>query len=271
MPAFSTTEHLLTNDAGREYRLRHWRPANVAPETHLPTLLFLDGHWLDDTLSCALDTVDANTVQIASLGYRLADRSILAPWRAYDYTPAGPQGLLSDPRKAQWPCGGADALLDFLREQVLPLLTHAATAQSPAAVSLFGHSYAGLFSLYSWIKQPAMFNRFYSASPSLWWYWPHMLAALQERHPGELLDIGNATPVHMLVGSDERWRPLPAVAGATREFGVSTVPFAQRFHAALRASGHPDNSLEILPGLAHGPMLHSAVRNTLKHFLAMTA
>ncbi|MCC2595447.1 hypothetical protein LKR43_03745 [Pusillimonas sp. MFBS29] len=268
MPVFSSNEHLLTNTAGREYRLRLWRPAGAGPDASLPTVLFLDGHWLDETLSCALDVVDTDKIQIASLGYRLAERSILAPWRAHDYTPAGPRGLMSDPRKAEWPCGGADSLMDFLELQVLPLLDQTAKT---GPVTLFGHSYAGLFSLYCWIKRPAMFNRFYSASPSLWWYWPQMLALLQERHPGDLLEVGNARPVHMLVGSEERWRPQPAVAGAIREFGVSTIPFAQRFHNALRNSGHPENSLDILPGLAHGPMLHAAAGNALKQFLATTA
>ncbi|NYT86159.1 alpha/beta hydrolase [Pollutimonas harenae] len=267
MPAFSTTEHLLTNNAGREYCLRVWRPAGIRPNARLGTLLFLDGHWLNDTLDEALSSVALDTVQIASLGYRVAERSILAPWRAYDYTPAGPRGLDSDPRKAEWPCGGANHLLDFLRQQVLPRLNTPDGADDP--VTLFGHSYAGLFSLYGWLVAPALFKRIYAASPSLWWYWPHMLALLQARHPGSLLDIGNSTPVHLYIGSDERWRPLPAIPGAAREPGVSTIPFAQRFHSALLASGHPDNSLQILAGLAHGPMLHSAAQNALKHFISV--
>src|SRR3546814_10739841 len=78
MSAFFTTEHLLANDAGREYRLRIWRPVNIAVGSRLNTLLLLDGHWLDDTLDAALDTVQAGTVQVASLGYRVAERSILA-------------------------------------------------------------------------------------------------------------------------------------------------------------------------------------------------
>lgn len=270
MSAFFTTEHLLANDAGREYRLRIWRPVNIAVGARLNTLLLLDGHWLDDTLDAALDTVQAGTVQVASLGYRVAERSILAPWRAYDYTPSGPRGLHSDPRKAEWPCGGADHLLVFLRLQVLPRLNASGSAAS-GPVALFGHSYAGLFSLYSWLAAPGLFNRIYAASPSLWWYWPHMLALLQARHPGPLLEMGNSTPVHLLVGSEERWRPLPAIPGATRELGVSTIPFAQRFHGALQASGHTDNSLQILSGQAHGPMLHSAARNALKHFLHAAA
>src|SRR5690606_17087122 len=90
MSAFSSVEHLLSNAAGREYRLRIWRPTAARPNDRLETLLFLDGHWLNETLDAALNELDQSAVQIASLGYRVAERSILAPWRAYDYTPTGP-------------------------------------------------------------------------------------------------------------------------------------------------------------------------------------
>src|SRR3546814_14975029 len=120
MSAFFTTEHLLANDAGREYRLRIWRPVNIAVGSRLNTLLLLDGHWLDDTLDAALDTVQAGTVQVASLGYRVADRSLLAPWPAYDYPPSAPLDLHSDPRNADRPCCGAEPLQAFLRLTILP-------------------------------------------------------------------------------------------------------------------------------------------------------
>lgn len=268
MPEFSTTEHALLNAAGREYRLRIWRPSNPEPTAATPTLLFLDGQWLDDTLDAAFAAMPQDGIQLASLGYRVAERTTIAPWRTYDYTPAGPHGQLGDARKADWPCGGADALLGFLQSQVLPLLA-TATPTGPGPVALFGHSYAGLFSLYGWLQAPALFSRVYAASPSLWWYWPHMLGLLQARHPGDALTAANRTPVHLLVGTDERWRPQPATPGAPREAGVSTVPFAQRFHAALQASGHDETTLRLFAGQAHGPMLHSAARFAADHFARM--
>jgi len=264
MSAFSNTEHLLANAAGREYRMRVWQPSRPKPATEISTLLLLDGQWLDETLDAALATMPPGNLQVASLGYRVADRSILAPWRAYDYTPAGPRGLLSDPRTTDWPCGGADDLLDFLQTGVLPLLA-SATSSRPGPVALFGHSYAGLFSLYCWLQAPSLFKRIYSASPSLWWYWPHMLTLLQARHPGRQPNGDNDTPVHLFVGTDERWRPLPAAADAPRPPGVSTVPFAQHFYSALQESGHNNASLLLFEGQAHGPMLSSAARYALEH------
>lgn len=269
MPDFSTVEHMLSNGSDREYRLKIWKPAGPATTTPTHTVLLLDGQWLDDTLDTAFAAVPQQNMQIASLGYRTADRSTIAPWRTFDYTPSGPGGLLNDARKAEWPCGGANALLDFLQCEVLPLLSSTNSALN-GQIALFGHSYAGLFSLYSWLQAPALFSRVYAASPSLWWYWPHMLALLQTRHPGHELDAANRIPVHMLIGTEERWRPQPGTPGEPREPGVSTVPFAQRFQAALEASGHEATTLRLFAGQAHGPMLHAAARFAIEHFARVT-
>ncbi len=270
MPQFSSTEQLLVNAAGREYRLRIWRPSRPESAAPIDTLLFLDGHWLDDTLDAAIAALAPANIQFASLGYRVAERSILAPWRAYDYTPPGPPGRQSDPRNSAWPCGGADALLAFLRTRVMPLLAPAAPAAS-GSTALFGHSYAGLFSLYCWLNAAPLFSRIYAASPSLWWYWPHMLDLLKARQAGDAPGMGGHAPLHLFVGTEERWRPLPAVPGAPREPGVSTVPFAQSFLAAVLASGHSAATLQLFEGQAHGPMLHAAARYALEHFVATEA
>src|SRR5690606_38091465 len=192
---FLATEHLLTNPAGREYRLRLWRPASLKGGTTVPTLLLLDGQYLDDTLASALQDLGPAQIQIASLGYLVSDRKAIAPWRAYDYTPAAPGPDQCDPRSAAWPCGGATELLHFLAEQVLPLLKQDIPA---GPMSLFGHSYGGLFSLYCRLEAPSLFDRIYAASPSLWWYWPHMVDLLQSR--AQRVASGTLPPLQMMVG-----------------------------------------------------------------------
>ena len=261
MPRFVSSTHPLVNAAGREYHLRLWRPAAPRPAQGLRSLLFLDGQWLDDTLSCALAESAPAGLQVASLGYRTGERSVIAPWRAYDYTPAAPGERQCDPRSEDWPCGGADALLAFLRNDVLPLLG----ADAGAGSALFGHSYAGLFSLYCRERAPTLFSHIYSASPSLWWYWPRMLTQLEAGHGGAEPRRGGGPPVHLMVGGDERWRPKPAFPGLPREPGVSTVPMARRYCAALRELDAPAD-LEVFDGQAHGPMLHSAAKHALRQF-----
>lgn len=257
---FLLSEHLLVNAAGREYRLRRWRPASPGPAGNIPTLLLLDGQYLDATLEAALRELGSANLQVASLGYRVAERKAIAPWRAHDYTPAAPGAVQCDPRMAAWPCGGADALLSFLKEQVLPLLHQDMPGES-GSVALFGHSYAGLFSLYCWLEAPTLFERIYAASPSLWWYWPHMLNLLQSRRT--LFETAAVPPIHLMVGADERWRRLPAEPGAERPPGISTVPFAEQFCATQRALGGDKATLSVFEGQAHGPMLHYAARFAL--------
>ncbi|MFW8565788.1 alpha/beta hydrolase [Orrella sp. 11846] len=268
MPQFFTTEQLLVNPVGREYRLRIWRPSNPDPTTSINTLLFLDGQWLDSMLDPIIQTVSQTNVQFASLGYCVTERSILAPWRAYDYTPSGPLGHQNDPRNCAWLCGGADALLAFLKKEVLPRLAPPSSV-SRATVSLFGHSYAGLFSLYGWLNAAPLFSHIYSASPSLWWYWPYMLDLLMANSniaQNQTRSQKGSPPLHVYVGTQERWRPHSDTTDSLREPSISTVPFAQTFLTSAQIAGYDKITLQLLEGISHGPMLHSAAHHALEHF-----
>lgn len=255
---YALAEHRLDNAAGRQYVLRLWQPEKAGDARTRATLLMLDGHWLGQNVSDALARLPAGDFQVATLGYAVAERPTIAPWRAYDYTPDGPDGRQHDPRTPQWPCGGADATLAFIRHKVLPLLTHE-RAPAPGRVALFGHSYAGLFSLHCLISAPELFCRIYAASPSLWWYWPHMLSHV----PPQARPL---PPLQVLVGEEERMRLQPAQPGQPREPGTPTLPYAQQFVAALQAAGHAQTMLQSFPGEAHGPMLACAARHTLADF-----
>ncbi|MDO4232016.1 MAG: alpha/beta hydrolase-fold protein [Lautropia sp.] len=319
----SVAEYPLTGVDGRDLRLRIWvtrageecptAPASGA-RRQLPTMLLLDGQWLSETIGQTLLQLADTPMLVASLGFSTGERTFTAPWRARDYTPASPHALQCDPRNEAWPCGGADTLLHLLEHEVLPLLQRQHHA-NPAHTALFGHSYAGLFSTYTWLRAPALFSHIYAASPSLWWYWPHAINLIDAIQPGsakraetEASPAGTALPaptsnapeqagaaparrlsdttrmsnsraphthtnantwppLHLLVGADERWRPLPAEPGMPRPEGISTIPFAEQFLQALQVR-HPqaDTRLDILPDLAHGPMLHASAARCLLAF-----
>lgn len=256
------TEHPVTGVDGRDLRLRVWQPAAVPPAAKpLPTLLLLDGQWLRDTITEALPALAGAPRLVASLGFNSPERAIIRPWRARDYTPRAPGERQCDPRRPDWPCGGAPELLAVLQDTVLPLLAGEYGADSQD-LSLYGHSYAGLFSICAWLRQPALFRRVYAASPSLWWYWPHALTLLRES-PAASQAPDTLPPLRLSVGDQERWRARPAAPGQPRPPGVPTAGFAREFLAALQAQGVRQASLQVVPGLEHGPMLAWSARQCL--------
>ncbi|MDO5058255.1 MAG: alpha/beta hydrolase-fold protein [Lautropia sp.] len=320
VPVVPTAEHAVTGVDGRALRLRVWLagsgqhggapaarttpsdspaspPAGLStarPDTPatgctgLPALLLLDGQYLLQTIPDALPALRAGApMLVASLGFASSERAVIAPWRARDYTPAAPGPQQCDPRNAAWPCGGADTLLALLKAQVLPLL-QARHGADPARIALFGHSYAGLFALHTWLTAPSPFCHIYAASPSLWWYWPHLRervarAGGQNPIPPSCTSSPATTspradgtqpgaplhrpPLTMLVGSAEQWRPLPAQPGQPRPDGIPTAPLAEEIVDHLHQHHpHAHVSLQILPELAHGPMLHAGATLCLADF-----
>lgn len=91
--------------------------------------------------------------------------------RSYDYTPpASVENLPPRPDGAPWPpVGGADEFLDFIVEEVRPMIGRLFPIDVRRQ-SLFGHSFGGLFALHTLFNRPELFHRIVAASPSIWWY-----------------------------------------------------------------------------------------------------
>lgn len=63
--------------------------------------------------------------------------------------------------------GGADAFLQFIREELIPYVdAHYPTA--PYRI-LVGHSFGGLFAVHTLLTHPETFNAYIAISPPLWW------------------------------------------------------------------------------------------------------
>ncbi|KAK4442175.1 Alpha/Beta hydrolase protein [Podospora aff. communis PSN243] len=100
---------------------------------------------------------------VVSIGYPLTDAVYATTQRSIDFSPP----LLPPP---QTPPSGADDFLDFItttlrrwvRKRQFPFVTFKRDA-------LYGHSFGGLFVTYALISQPAEFDTYLIASPSLWW------------------------------------------------------------------------------------------------------
>ena len=134
------------------------------------------------TKSAARSSGQASAPVLVFIGYQTPYRFDVAA-RAYDYTPP----LLSKINEADKSGidnlamtqafkehnrerlnGGAEVFYQQLQNKIKPWVDAQLgfTANNQA---LWGHSYGGLFVLYTLIHHPEAFERYYSVDPSLWW------------------------------------------------------------------------------------------------------
>ena len=107
-------------------------------------------------------------VIVAGIGYAVDHPGQIMAKRARDLTPsAGKSNPIKLPRFPHG-VGGAARFLDVLSKQVLPEVESRYPAD-PKNRTLVGHSFGGLFSLYTLFHSPDMFSRYLCVSPSLWW------------------------------------------------------------------------------------------------------
>lgn len=256
-------QSLLTSANQRTYLCRLWVPETPPSAQGFPLLLMLDGDWIHHHIVSFLER-QARPINfaIASIGFNL-ERQAARQRRSYDYSPVPPAPYAAvDPRMPNWPAGGADALLQFISEQLLPQLQQRAPLNVDR-LGLFGHSYGGLFTLYTLLTQPHLFKHYIAASPSLWWYHPYMQTrALQ------LPVLHRSTQLNVLIGGQEQWRPKPADPNAPRPDGIPTVRFLDEFMHQLPISSQLKNQRLVFPEADHGAMLGLATEFALREFAA---
>lgn len=106
------------------------------------------------------------------------------PLRARDFTPTH---LADEPTS-----GGAAAFLDFLEQTIIPLVDRTYRTD-PADRGLLGHSYGGLFALYTLAERPGLFQRVVAASPVAGWdhnvLFPHLRDSLAHLKSHVRLDL----------------------------------------------------------------------------------
>lgn len=120
--------------------------------------------------------------------------------RARDFTPT------KTDREAT--SGGAMAFLDFLEHELIPRVdrTYHTVATDRA---LLGHSYGGLFALYTLEQRPGLFQRIVAASPSLGWDNRLLFAAFER-----LKALPSPVRLDLSVGTDAPESPENVVAFA---------------------------------------------------------
>jgi predicted alpha/beta superfamily hydrolase len=231
---------------GRAWQIFSAIPAAGPPAGGYPLLVMLDGNAAFDVLTPEL-LAAAPGLAIVGLGHDTPLRfDVLA--RSRDYTPPrGPDDPSPDPQRPERLIGGAGLFLDTLIAELLPVAC-AGFPFDPGRTTLWGHSLAGLFVVYTLLTRPRAFTRYAAASPSIWWGDEWMLGLETRSRPAEAV---RAEALVMLGDSERRSSP-------TGPHWEGPAPHTLEMVERLRRRGLPA-ACEILAGLGHAATLPASL------------
>ena len=233
---------LVDVDEERRYQIFTAIPSRKASPQGYPVLYMLDGNAVFDRLTPEI-LAGIPDLAIVGIGYQtnvVFDSSA----RSRDYTPALPEGYQMDERRRSRPSGGAEQFLKILQETIRPRV-EAGFPANTAQCAIWGHSYGGLFCLYTLLTAPDAFARYIPVSPSSGWG-DGVLQNLAEKAPVRDTQKYGMADVLVMLGDSEARRnstePPPQRPSPTTMQLVETL----RQRADLHVEAH------VFEGLGHG-------------------
>lgn len=216
---------------------------------------------------------------VVGIGYGTTDFSTFSRLRTSDLTPAiraeNIQSLVGLTALIGERYGGAEALLTFLIETLVPEIAHRYPDASTSNRALFGHSLGGLFTAYALLSRPDAFAAFFPASPSLWWNGFTLFDELSafaarldaaERKPRLFISVGGdeqALPTQVPPGGDSSLAEVQAMIGGWR-----MVDAAREFAAAVREAGLADAGCAVFADEDHHSVIPAAMMRSVTLFLS---
>ena len=156
------TQRIASRHMGDARTVNVYLPSGYATSTKkFPVLYLIDGGLEQDFLHIAgtshLGGIWARSEPAIVVGIETRDRrrELIGPTRDAK--------LLAD-----YPTAGSSALFrSYIRDEVKPLIEKSYRTSGVDAV--IGESLAGLFIVETFLREPALFDRYAAVSPSLWW------------------------------------------------------------------------------------------------------
>lgn len=269
---------LASPDGQRHYKIQVGIPKRAAPATGYPAACLLDGNAamaaIDEGLLQTLDAAEPPV--IIAIGYDTELRFDVNA-RAYDYTPPFPADQPDEEGARGRKGGGADTFLALITQTILPRVRKM-VAIDDHRLTLWGHSYGGLFTLHTLFTQPPLFQRYVAASPSLGWQRAVILD--EEKRFAQTWQAAGKPAVRLWVmaGDSEQRRERPAAVSGD---GAASAPNAQtqavmtaraamprdatpKMVARLSEEAGLTASFHLFPGMSHGPMLPASLGPALR-------
>lgn len=261
--AWPTTHFDLTcGRTGVEHTVAVGLPVRHGSLDRVPLLLCLDGPWLFGTVLDAtrIMSMSGEAPEAAVVGLSFADDSMSeylrqrarwyspTPWVPPEVT--GAKGLVAEE------CGRAAELLDFVRDQLLPVVEADHLGGTPVSERwLVGHSFSALFGLRTLFTDPGLFDKWLLASPSIWWDDRAVLA-----YEGAWAEHHDDLPAKVFLShGDTEGEPGP---DPTFRMGANV----EELVATLRGRAYPGLTLSyrVLPGDGHASSIGAAVSHGLR-------
>jgi predicted alpha/beta superfamily hydrolase len=271
-----------SNSTGRDYEISMARaitPPDVKP-SNCPILLMLDGAL---TFGTAVESASLRTTLgqlqpavIVGVGYD-ADLLTMVRLRTKDLTSPTADGKHRDLAPLiGTEYGGAEGFLNFIIDELVPTIRMRAPEASPTRIALFGHSLAGLFTIYALMKRPDAFETFVANSPSLWWNdfaILHLLPQFKDR----VQALPSRPRVMISVGGLEQQVPTVAPPGIDLKDFQERVRSARMVDAArdlattLQEGGLCPAQFVCFDNEEHGSVVAAAVARCIRFSLARQA
>ncbi|WP_416191981.1 alpha/beta hydrolase [Neisseria sp. CCUG12390] len=161
------TLNFQSADGKRRYRVYLGIPKTAAPAQGRSVLYALDGNALTENLTPQRLNALKQPPVLVLIGYDTDLRFDTAA-RAHDYTPPDEKGMIfADDTDTSLTHGGAADFLQLVNNAIRPQI-EARVNLNPERQILWGHSYGGLFVLYTLLNAPQSFTHYIAADPALW-------------------------------------------------------------------------------------------------------
>lgn len=232
---------------GEDYRVLIRIPPEAPPENGYPALWMLDG---DASFPLAFSRPSRRTSSrkgatasglVIALGFPGA-----APFdvkaRARNYTPA-PDRETGDQLSMEF--GGASAFLSVIANEIRPAIANRIPIDM-SQQTLFGFSYGGLFTVNALLNHPGHFQRYWAASPSLWFSDGLLMRQMRASPPAT-----SGERLTMTVGNDEQYSTAPLPAERQEHLCRRAMVDNTREAAKRISDANPDLKVELVVARDH--------------------